>query len=69
MITLLQDYIETEEKYGHSAKECREHKIATAKETVQLLKRMSRRDRFGRGFRATSSFTQREFVFMVGLVF
>jgi hypothetical protein len=40
MITHLQDYIETEEKYGHSAKECREHKIATAKETVQLLRRM-----------------------------
>jgi len=40
MITHMNDYIETEEKYGHSAEEYRNHKIATAKETVELLKRI-----------------------------
>ena len=36
----LRDYIETEEKYGHSLEEYKQRKIATAKETVELLERM-----------------------------
>lgn len=40
MQTHLQDYIETEEKYGHSTEEYKNKKIATAKETVGLLSRM-----------------------------
>jgi hypothetical protein len=34
------DYIEVEEKFGHSAKEYRNQKIASAKETLKLLERM-----------------------------
>ena len=37
----LSDYVETEEKYGHSAIEYKERKIATAKETIELLARMN----------------------------
>jgi len=33
----LRDYIETEEKYGHSAKEYKEKKIAVAEETLKIL--------------------------------
>jgi len=40
MITHLRDYAAYEEKYGHSEKEYKEHKIATIKETLELLKRM-----------------------------
>jgi hypothetical protein len=40
MQTHLKDYIETEEKYGHSEKEYKNKKIATAKETVEILERM-----------------------------
>jgi len=40
MITHLNDYIATEEKYGHSAEEYRKNKIATAKETVEILERL-----------------------------
>ena len=40
MLTHLRDYIETEEKYGHSEKQFRENKIKTTKETVELLERM-----------------------------
>jgi hypothetical protein len=40
MQTHLRDYIETEEKYGHSLEEYKDKKIATAKETVELLERM-----------------------------
>ena len=38
--THLRDYIETEEKYGHSEEEYKKNKIATAKETVEILERM-----------------------------
>jgi len=44
MITHLNDYIETEEKYGHSEKEYRKNKIATARETVEILERMKEPD-------------------------
>jgi hypothetical protein len=40
MQTHLKDYIETEIKYGHSEEEYRKRKIATAKETVELLESM-----------------------------
>ena len=44
MITVMQthikDYIETEEKYGHSLEEYKNEKIATAKETLEILERM-----------------------------
>jgi len=40
MRTHLKDYIETEEKYGHSEEEYKKNKIATAKETVEILERM-----------------------------
>ncbi|MCL2813577.1 MAG: hypothetical protein FWD23_03155 [Oscillospiraceae bacterium] len=36
----LRDYITTEEKYGHSLEEYKNKKIATAKETVEILERM-----------------------------
>ena len=36
----LADYIETEEKYGHSLEEYKQRKIVTAKETAALLERM-----------------------------
>ena len=40
MQTHLRDYIETEEKYGHSEEQYKQQKIATARETVELLERM-----------------------------
>ena len=40
MQTHLRDYIETEEKYGHAAVEFKNNKIATARETVELLDRI-----------------------------
>ena len=40
MQTHLRDYIKTEEKYGHSLEEYKNKKIATAKETVEILERM-----------------------------
>ena len=40
MQTHLRDYVETEEKYGCSLEEHKQCKIATAKETVELLERM-----------------------------
>ena len=40
MSTHLRDYVANEEKYGQSTKECKEHKIAIAKETLELLKRV-----------------------------
>jgi len=40
MQTHLQDYIETEEKYGHSIEEYKNQKITTAKETIEVLERM-----------------------------
>ncbi|MCL2007160.1 MAG: hypothetical protein FWG77_03655 [Treponema sp.] len=46
MITHLNDYIETEEKYGHSEEEYKKNKIATAGETVELLRRMSNPDAY-----------------------
>ena len=36
----LRDYIETEEKYGHSELEYKNKKIASAKQTVEVLGRM-----------------------------
>jgi len=44
MQTHLRDYIETEEKYGHSEEKFKQNKIATAKETVELLERMNEPD-------------------------
>jgi hypothetical protein len=38
--THLWDYIEQEEKYWSSSKECKDQKIASAKETIELLERM-----------------------------
>ena len=46
MITHLKDYIDTEEKYGHSEEQYRKNKIATAKETVEILKRMRDSDAY-----------------------
>ena len=46
MITHLKDYIETEEKYGHSEAEYRKNKIATARETVAILERMKDLDEY-----------------------
>ena len=42
----LSDYVESEEKYGHAAIEYKERKIATAKETIELLGRMSTPDEY-----------------------
>jgi hypothetical protein len=49
MITHLNYYIEVEEKYGHSEESYKEEKIASAKETVAILERMS--DPHGYSFR------------------
>ena len=46
MQTHLADYIETEEKYGHSEENYRKHKIATAKETFEILKKMKEPDNY-----------------------
>ena len=46
MQTHLADYIETEEKYGHSEENYRKNKIATAKETLEILKRMKDSDNY-----------------------
>ena len=46
MITHLNDYIETEEKFGHSLEEYKNTKIASAKETVEILKRMKEPDEY-----------------------
>ena len=46
MQTHLRDYISTEEKYGYSEEEYKKHKIATAKETVELLDRMKKPDEY-----------------------
>ena len=40
MQTHLADYIETEEKYGHSEENYKKNKIATAKEALEIIKRM-----------------------------
>ena len=42
----LSDYVESEEKYGHAAIEYKERKIATAKETIELLERMNKPDEY-----------------------
>ena len=42
----LQLYITLEKKEGHSTKECREYKISTAQETVDILKRLLADDYF-----------------------
>ena len=44
MQTHLRDYLLYEEKFGHSVKEYRNNKIATVKETLELLERMSDQD-------------------------
>jgi len=46
MQTHLCEYIATEEKYGHSLDKYKNHKIATAKETVELLERMKDPDAY-----------------------
>lgn len=40
MLTHLRDYVETEEKYGHSTPECKEQKITSARGTIELLECM-----------------------------
>ena len=44
MIAHLNDYIPTEEKYGISEKHYKERKVAAARETVRILKRMKNPD-------------------------
>ena len=50
LITVMQihlaDYIETEEKFGHSEENYRKNKIATAKETLEILNRMKESDNY-----------------------
>lgn len=46
MQTHLSDYVETEEKYGHSLEEYKKHKIATVRETIELLDRMKEPDEY-----------------------
>jgi hypothetical protein len=46
MQTHLRDYIQTEEKYGHAEEEYKNKKIATAKETLELLERMKAPDEY-----------------------
>jgi len=46
LITHLNDYIETEKKYGHSEEEYKKKKIASAKETVEILERMKDPDEY-----------------------
>jgi len=46
MITHLNGYIEYEEKYGHSLEEYKKNKIATAKETLEILNRMEDHDKY-----------------------
>jgi len=46
MQTHLADYISTEEECGHSHREYKNRKIATAKETVELLSRMREPDEY-----------------------
>jgi hypothetical protein len=46
MQTHLRDYMETEEKYGHSALEERERCIASVKETLEVLERMKDPDEY-----------------------
>ncbi|MDR0313618.1 MAG: hypothetical protein LBI14_08465 [Treponema sp.] len=40
----LKDYLETEEKYGHSEKSCREVKIKSIKECLEILERFQKRE-------------------------
>jgi hypothetical protein len=42
----LKDYIEIEEKYGHAEENYKNYKIATAKETLEILKRMQESDNY-----------------------
>ena len=46
MQTHLADYIETEEKYGHAEENYKKRKIATAKEALEILKRMKESDNY-----------------------
>jgi len=46
MITHLNDYIEYETQHGHSLEEYRKNKIASAKETLEILKRMDKHDEY-----------------------
>ena len=46
MLTHLKDYIDTEERYGHSEEQYKKNKIATAKETVEILERMKDSDAY-----------------------
>jgi hypothetical protein len=42
----LRNYVETEEKYGHSEAEFKKSKIASAKETIEVLERMKNPDEY-----------------------
>jgi len=44
MIRHLLDYVETEEKYGNSVQEYKDRKVAAAKETIRILKRLRNHD-------------------------
>ena len=44
MLTHLNDYVEHEEKHGYAAPEYRKQKIASVKETIELLERMKEPD-------------------------
>jgi len=46
MQTHLADYIETEGKYGHSEENYKKNKIATVKETLEILNRMKEPDNY-----------------------
>jgi hypothetical protein len=46
MQTHLSDYIDTESKYGHSLEEYKNQKIATVKETLEILERMKEPDEY-----------------------
>lgn len=46
MIMHLQDYVVTEEKYGHSDEEYKKMKIDSVRETIEVLKRMKEPDEY-----------------------
>ena len=46
MLTHLKHYLEHEEKYGYSLEEYKEKKIATVKETIEILERMKEPDEY-----------------------
>ena len=46
MIKHLYDYVETEEKYGHSEESYKKQKIDSAKEVIKILKRMKNPEKY-----------------------